>query len=353
MEQLLFRVTKGEELTDLELDDNFRRLRAAINALEASIISSSDGNPIGTILNYAPSTLPTGYLWANGQAISRSTYSALFAAIGTTFGVGDGVSTFNLPDFRGRICIGTNPMGGSTDGTLAARVLGTKYGAESVTVAHTHTGSFSIDDHEVSITPSGSVAVNNFVGTSSVSISATIGTTNISYTPTGTATLDSLVLSSHDLSGVTIVDNTSGSPYVSSELVTGLGVTPIACAATPSTAGETFEYMPCDNVTVNDFDVQVSLAGIAAGLLIGGSIPDHTVSSSAISFVGDATNFNHTHSISSTSGTANLNHGHTATFTGSLANQTLSHSGTVSVDSSSPSVGIIPPTLACNSIIKY
>src|SRR6478735_2936781 len=145
MQELLFRVTKGEELTDLELDDNFRRLRAAINALEAAAVTPSGGNPVGTLLQYAPTILPTGYLWANGQAVNRVTYSDLFAAIGVAYGIGDGVSTFNLPDCRGRLAIGTNPMGGSTDGTLSVRTLGTKYGAESVTIPHSHTGSLSIN----------------------------------------------------------------------------------------------------------------------------------------------------------------------------------------------------------------
>jgi phage-related tail fiber protein len=50
---------------------------------------------------FAANTAPTGYVKANGAAISRSTYSTLFAAIGTTFGTGDGSTTFNVPDMRG------------------------------------------------------------------------------------------------------------------------------------------------------------------------------------------------------------------------------------------------------------
>lgn len=60
------------------------------------------GVPAGTIINVAMNTAPTGYLKANGSAISRTTYAALFAAVGTTFGVGDGSTTFNVPDLRGR-----------------------------------------------------------------------------------------------------------------------------------------------------------------------------------------------------------------------------------------------------------
>jgi phage-related tail fiber protein len=59
------------------------------------------GTPVGTILYFAANTPPTNYLKANGAAISRTTYADLFAVIGTTFGVGNGSTTFNIPDMRG------------------------------------------------------------------------------------------------------------------------------------------------------------------------------------------------------------------------------------------------------------
>ena len=60
-----------------------------------------EGVPTGAFVFFAMNTPPTGWLKANGAAISRTTYSALFDAIGTTFGAGDGSTTFNLPDMRG------------------------------------------------------------------------------------------------------------------------------------------------------------------------------------------------------------------------------------------------------------
>lgn len=66
--------------------------------------------PTGTVLATARSAAPTGFLLCQGQAVSRTTYAVLFAAIGTTFGGGDGVTTFNLPDLRGRTIFG--PDGG-------------------------------------------------------------------------------------------------------------------------------------------------------------------------------------------------------------------------------------------------
>jgi phage-related tail fiber protein len=55
---------------------------------------------------FAASSAPTGYLKANGAAVSRSTYAALFSAVGTTFGSGDGSTTFNVPDLRGEFLRG-------------------------------------------------------------------------------------------------------------------------------------------------------------------------------------------------------------------------------------------------------
>lgn len=69
----------------------------------------ADDSSIGSIVAFAfDSTVPTGYLYANGAEVSRTTYAALFAKIGTTYGVGDGSTTFNLPDYRGYFLRGTS-----------------------------------------------------------------------------------------------------------------------------------------------------------------------------------------------------------------------------------------------------
>jgi len=74
----------------------------AVNTAVSEVVSV----PSGTVINVAMQTAPTGYLKADGTAVSRATYAALFAAIGTTFGVGDGATTFNLPDLRGEFVRG-------------------------------------------------------------------------------------------------------------------------------------------------------------------------------------------------------------------------------------------------------
>lgn len=97
--------------------------------------------PSGLVLPYAGSTAPTGYLFCYGQAVSRTTYSDLFAAISTTYGTGDGSTTFNLPDLRGRTVAGQDDMGGSSanrltnqSGGLNGDTLGATGGSETHTL---------------------------------------------------------------------------------------------------------------------------------------------------------------------------------------------------------------------------
>jgi len=80
--------------------------------------------PPGAVIMWAGSVIPQQYLECNGNAVSRSTYAELFAAIGTTHGSGDGSTTFNLPDYRGRFVRGVDGSAGrdpdkGTRGTMA------------------------------------------------------------------------------------------------------------------------------------------------------------------------------------------------------------------------------------------
>lgn len=69
--------------------------------------------PIGALMNFAGSAAPPHWLMCNGQLVSRTTYALLFAVIGTTYGAGDGLATFGLPDLRGRTMAGLDNMGGA------------------------------------------------------------------------------------------------------------------------------------------------------------------------------------------------------------------------------------------------
>ena len=76
----------------------------------------ANGVPVGSVFNLATTTVPTGFLECNGAAISRSTYATLFATISTTWGSGDGSSTFNLPDLRGQFVRGWDNSAGVDSG---------------------------------------------------------------------------------------------------------------------------------------------------------------------------------------------------------------------------------------------
>lgn len=90
--------------------------------------------PVGGILSWSAATAPSKWELCYGQEISRTTYADLFAVIGTTYGVGDGIATFNLPDCRGRLIAGKDNMG---DGTSANRLTGLTGGVNGDVLAAT------------------------------------------------------------------------------------------------------------------------------------------------------------------------------------------------------------------------
>lgn len=107
---------------------------ATTKAAEAAASAASVGKtvPVGSVFFLAALTPPVGYLKANGAAVSRTTYAALFAVIGTTYGVGDGSTTFNLPDLRGEFLRGLDDGRGVDTG----RALGSAQAQEIQTHAH-------------------------------------------------------------------------------------------------------------------------------------------------------------------------------------------------------------------------
>lgn len=117
------------------------------DAVTVGQVASLGAIPIGAVLDYWGATPPAGYLFPVGQAVSRTTYAALFALIGTTAGAGDGSTTFNLPDYRGRVGAGKDDMGGTSAArlsTMSGTTLGSAGGSQTHTLtsaeipAHTH-----------------------------------------------------------------------------------------------------------------------------------------------------------------------------------------------------------------------
>ena len=95
--------------------------------------------PVGVLMPYAGTAAPSGWLLCGGQLVSRTTYSALFAIVGTTYGAGDGSTTFAVPDLRGRVAAGKDNMGGTTANRLTAAgsgITGTSLGAAGGSETH-------------------------------------------------------------------------------------------------------------------------------------------------------------------------------------------------------------------------
>lgn len=113
---------------------------------------ATQGLPIGASVDFWGDTAPEGWFLCYGQAISRTDYAALFAALGTKYGSGDGSTTFNIPDCRGRAVAGRDDMGGTpanrltNSGGVNGATLGAAGGSQTHTLttaqipSHTHSG---------------------------------------------------------------------------------------------------------------------------------------------------------------------------------------------------------------------
>lgn len=148
-------------------------LGVVVGGVEVGVIGSTGfvglgSVPIGARMGFPGVTAPSGWIFAYGQAISRMTYADLFAAYGTTHGAGDGSTTFNVPDYRGRVPAGKDDMGGSAASRLTngftGSISGTTLGATGGEEGHTLTAA---------------QAPANMTGTGTVSgDTSTVGTSN-------------------------------------------------------------------------------------------------------------------------------------------------------------------------------
>jgi microcystin-dependent protein len=110
-----------------------------------NVVASSDPNPIpaGAMMAWASDVVPANWLLCDGSAVSRSTYASLFAAVGTTYGSGDGTTTFNLPNLKGKTIVGRD------SGQTEFDTLGETGGAKTHTLtiseipSHTHASTLS------------------------------------------------------------------------------------------------------------------------------------------------------------------------------------------------------------------
>ena len=134
----------------------------------------ANGAPTGGIIMWGTASAPTGWLLCDGSAVSRSTYSALFSVVSTTFGVGDGTTTFNVPNYTNRMPYGTTI--GTTGGS-----------ADAVIVSHTHTANVSDPGHAHNFDVRGDdgVGSSNYIGVVGFDNNVGSGSGNMSLATTG------------------------------------------------------------------------------------------------------------------------------------------------------------------------
>jgi microcystin-dependent protein len=165
--------------------------------------------PIGAFMPFSSTTVPnSNFILPFGQALSRTTYAAYFGMVSTTFGSGDGTSTFNAPDLRGRVIAGLDNMGGTAANRLTTAgsaidgtTLGAAGGAQSKTLATTelpaHSHANTLND------PGHAHSVNGLVGTGTTNVQGGgtfVGTQGFA-TPTAMSNTTGITISNINVGG--------------------------------------------------------------------------------------------------------------------------------------------------------
>ena len=171
----------------------------ATTAFVNASIAASPSTVSGAILMWPTASAPSGYLLCDGTAVSRTTYATLFALFGTTFGTGDGSTTFNLPNYTNRMPYGTTI--GATGGS-----------ADAIVVSHTHTATVTDPSHFHS---------------TSVGAAGTFGSSTTTYGSVGTlgGTHSGIVdFTNVATTGITVSNNTTGVSGTNANLPPYLGI---------------------------------------------------------------------------------------------------------------------------------
>lgn len=209
---------KTINLTDNTLTGTTAQFNTALSDADFATTALLEARvPVGAVNMWVTGTAPSGWLLCQGQAVSRSTYSALFSVLGTTYGAGDASTTFNLPDLRGRVPMGAGTGRNVADSAdLTARTLGAKVSdAETVTLtsaqsgvpAHSHantvSGTFASSSHSHVVNNDGtfpyhsgnglyytegnSIADVGYITTQGPSATASVSITNVNNTAANAA----------------------------------------------------------------------------------------------------------------------------------------------------------------------
>lgn len=181
-----------------------QNIASGSNPSDAATVAqaTAGGVPMGCCIDFTGTVPPTGYVFPYGQAISRTTYADYFAMVGTTYGAGDGSTTFNVIDKRGVATVGKDDMGGAASGRLSnflATALGAIFGSQSHVLtqaqlaSHSHTSTADEQGHHTHVAPGRSGSDTSgpyFGGSATASESKTTNgagthTHNISVAATG------------------------------------------------------------------------------------------------------------------------------------------------------------------------
>jgi microcystin-dependent protein len=141
------------------VNDAVEALEAKVGVNSSAVTTSHDyliknNTPAGVINMWATTTAPTSWLLCDGTAVSRTTYAALFAVISTTYGVGDGSTTFNVPNLKGKVPVGRDSADSSFD------TMGETGGAKTHTLSSSESG-VPVHGHANTATFNGTAASHN------------------------------------------------------------------------------------------------------------------------------------------------------------------------------------------------
>jgi microcystin-dependent protein len=158
--------------------------------------------PTGSLIMWPSVAIPTDWKLCNGDAISRTTFATLYSLIGTTFGVGDGTTTFNLPNYKNRMPYGADTVAvGATGGSADAIVVSHTHTATSTVTdaGHTHTFSATTSGQSVQHTHPMTAFLGNLGGTSNAYVGDSSGGGSAGTRDTGVNSVDH----THTVSGNT------------------------------------------------------------------------------------------------------------------------------------------------------
>jgi microcystin-dependent protein len=326
--QLQQTVAALESVLGLSPQSTSATVAARLAVLQANSV------PTGVIIPFGAATAPAGWFLCDGSAVSRTTYSALYSVIGSSFGNGNGSSTFNLPDFRGRMPLGAGTGAGDgstgtgtvpTGTALTARTLGQWFGVQTHTIGtanlpvHTHT--LSAHTHGVTIATTTGLATlaPNDNTTDGVSTANTTGTSeDTSGGPSDNTTNNGGVAHTHGMkSHWHSVGNTGATTpyYVTNHDHRAWFVIDAASGsakARVSASGFTLSnYLIIESVTVDHTHTNPNTGGPSDNTSDGASATDHTHGMKDHTHNHDHTHPQaHTHTMKSH--THGFNHGHTA-----------------------------------------